>query len=252
MAETKEMSLEEMVRIRPVSQKISEILRKRLVRTLETMGPLFSPRNYLGQYVQSAFKERVKGADDHFHTIQEEYRRVCQAPFHLPSKLVSPLPAIKSRLEIYPYEYTCQIGSDPVTTVKMTSPVKWVLGYSSGYNYSRFRNDVSAGEKKNQDAIRGFIVNSLLIELAFKKNPGVRKILEVLRFPVQSEVPEGLGLFSVTTISSILPSFRPADDIVLGAVQMSGGSVFEELIDLDAVHTIEDPLKEEILRGAGL
>ncbi len=109
-----------------------------------------------------------------------------------------------------PYEYTCRIGSDPATTVRMTSPVKWVLGYSTGYGYSRFRNDVSGGEQKNQDAIRGFIVNSLLIELTLEKNPGVLKILEDLRFPVEREGPEGLGQLGITTVTSVLPSIRAA------------------------------------------
>ena len=50
----------------------------------------------------------------------------------------------------------------------------------------------------------------------------------------------------------VLPSIRPPDDIVLSAVQMSGAAVFEELIDLEAIATMSDPLKDEILRAAGL
>jgi hypothetical protein len=48
-----------------------------------------------------------------------------------------------------------------------------------------------------------------------------------------------------------LPSFRPADNLILMATRFSGVSNFVELIDVDVVNTLQDPLRsriEELLR----
>jgi hypothetical protein len=53
------------------------------------------------------------------------------------------------------------------------------------------------------------------------------------------------------TISSCLASFRPSDSLILAATRLSGVPAFIELIDVDAVQTLHDPLKlriEEMLR----
>jgi hypothetical protein len=43
-----------------------------------------------------------------------------------------------------------------------------------------------------------------------------------------------------------LPSFRPADDLLLTAVRLSGVPAFIELIDTDALSSVEDPLRRQI------
>jgi hypothetical protein len=51
-------------------------------------------------------------------------------------------------------------------------------------------------------------------------------------------------------ISSCVPSFRPSDELVLATTRLSGVPAFIELIDTDAIHGMQDPLKprlEELL-----
>ena len=55
----------------------------------------------------------------------------------------------------------------------------------------------------------------------------------------------------LVTIASCLPSFRPADDLILAATAFSGIPAFIELIDVDAAHSLGDPFKarvEEMLK----
>jgi hypothetical protein len=44
-------------------------------------------------------------------------------------------------------------------------------------------------------------------------------------------------------VGSCLPSFRPADDLILTAIRFSGVPAFIELIDVEALNTLQDPLK---------
>jgi hypothetical protein len=48
------------------------------------------------------------------------------------------------------------------------------------------------------------------------------------------------------TIASCLPTFRPADDLIIAATEFSGVSAFIELIDAEACRGIQDPLKKQV------
>jgi hypothetical protein len=43
-----------------------------------------------------------------------------------------------------------------------------------------------------------------------------------------------------------VPSFRPADDLLLTAVRLSGVSAFIELIDTETLSGIQDPLRQQV------
>ena len=90
------------------------------------------------------------------------------------------------------------------------------------------------------------------MQMAMEKNPGIKNIFEDLRFPIQTEKSADLGNLSLPTIQSFVPSFRPKDEIVQGAIQLSGTPVFEEIIDIDVISSLEDSLKKNILEVAGL
>jgi hypothetical protein len=252
MSETREIRLEEMIRLRQVSQKISRFLQQRLMQYLSTLSVFFMPRRLFGSHVQSAFKDPVKDADVNLQTLQEAYRRVCRSPFNLGSKLESPLPAIKSKMELYPWESTYAIeNAGSRKTITITSPVKWVLGYSSAYSLSRLRGAVAGTEEKNPEEMKSFLVNSLIIDMALTKTPGLKRILEGLRYTVGTERSPELGELPLTTVSSCIPSFRPQDEMILNAIQLSGSTAFEELVELDAIRNFEDAFKAELLEVAG-
>jgi hypothetical protein len=50
----------------------------------------------------------------------------------------------------------------------------------------------------------------------------------------------------MTVLSVPLPSFRPSDELLLTAVRISGVPAFIELIDINAVRSLEDPLRLRI------
>jgi hypothetical protein len=65
------------------------------------------------------------------------------------------------------------------------------------------------------------------------------------------EKSASLGELPLVTIRSCLSSFRPANSLILAVTRLSGVQAFIELIDIDAVHRLQDLLRlriEEILR----
>jgi hypothetical protein len=129
--------------------------------------------------------------------------------------------------------------------------VRWVLTYGSGYALSQVRQAVSGKHERRSDHLRQFVVNALLMHLFFARYPGIAQLLADLRYQVHVDTCPGLGALPFVTVSASVPSFRPADSLILMATRFSGVSNFVEVIDVDAVHSMQDPLKprfEELLR----
>jgi len=242
----KTLTFEQLADLREKTEAISQFLQKQLKAHLETLRPLLAPRRLLGKYMGG--KEEVAGADRAFAQLQEQYKGVCGKPFALPPELDDgPLSNLDNRLELYPWEYTYQSKSERETrTVTITSPVHWVLTYSSEYTLSQLVQTMAGKEQRRSDSIRQFVVNALVMHAVLAKFPGIIQLLTDLRYELGTQKSPGLGELPLVTIRSCLPSFRPADSLILAATRLSGVSAFIELIDLDTLHTMPDPLKLQI------
>jgi hypothetical protein len=247
MSIVKEIDLGQMAPLRNVSQKISQFLHKQLVTYLTTLTPLFAPRRILGEFMHSAFEGKVPGADKNIAELQEQYKKLCGKPFELPSTLSTPLPTIRNQLDIYPWEYTYQGDQEAAHPITITSPVKWVLSYTSGYNLSRLRAARYGRETPRTEEIRQFIIHVLTMNLLIAQSPGIRQIMDALRFPVSVEVSPELGELPLVVIHAAVSAFRPQDELIQTVIQLSGTPAFEEIIDSDAIETLEDPYKHKII-----
>jgi hypothetical protein len=162
------------------------------------------------------------------------------------------LARIENRPELHPWEYTHDTkGEGESKPLTITSPVRWVLTYGTGYTLSQVRQAVASKRERRMDDIRQFVVNALVMQLFLARYTGIAQLLSDLRYQVHVDKCPGLGALPFVTLSAWLPSFRPADNLILMATRFSGISNFVELIDVEAVHTLADPLKpqiEELLR----
>jgi hypothetical protein len=246
MNPVKDIELGQLAHLRNVSQKISQFLQKRLSAYLTTLTPLFPPRKILGEFMQSAFEGKVPGAEKNFAELQERYKKLCGQPFDLPAKLTTPLPTIKNQLEIYPWEYAYQVGQDSSQLITITTPVTWALSYTSGYSLSRLRAATFGREAHRPEEIKQFIINVLTMNMLVETSPGIRQIMDDLRFPLDQEQSPELGALPFVVVRCALPAFRPQDDIIQTVTQLSGKPLFEEIIDVDAIETLEDPFRQAV------
>jgi len=245
------LTFEQLAKLREQTEMIAGFLKTRLQNHLETLRPLFAPRRLLGKYVDR--KEDVSGSEKAVVQVREKFKEVCGAPFSLIPELDDDiLTSIDNRPELYPWEYAYEAkGEGEPRALIITSPVRWVLTYGSGYTLSQVRQTVAGKRERRSDDIRQFVVNALVMNLFLAKYPGIAQLLSDLRFQVHVDKCPGLGALPFVTLSACLPSFRPADNLILMATRFSGVSNFVELIDVEAVQTLQDPLKpriEELLR----
>jgi hypothetical protein len=243
VSEVKEIQLQDMAPLRALSQTISQFLHKRLGSYLATLTPLLAPRKILGEYMQSAFKEKMPGADKSFAELEERYKAIGRDTFKLASKLATPLPNIKNQLEVYPWEYLYEVGGQKVV---ITSPVRWVIAYRGLLDLPRLLEGSLQGEKPGPDELKQFIVNALVLRMLLERSAGVRQVLEDLRFPLRFETCSVSGELPYVVACATVPSFRPQDEIIRTVTQLSGRPVFEELVDVESVDDLPDPFKDRI------
>ena len=124
--------------------------------------------------------------------------------------------------------------------------MRWVLTYSSEYTPSQVAQTMAGREQRRSDAVRQFVVNALVMHAMLAKFPGITQLLTDLRYEIRTEKSPALGDLPLVTIRSCLPSFRPADGLMLTASRFSGVPAFIELIDIEVLSTLPDPLKLRI------
>ena len=249
MTPVKEIELQQLGHLRNISQKITQHLQRKVNDYLTTVTPLLAPRKVLGQYMQSAFNDKVPGDDKNFTTLEELYKQISRDTFALNSKLSTPLPSIANKPMVHPWEYLYTI-TDVQSQISISSPVRWVLNYSSAYNLSRLLEDRVKGEHARPDEVKEFLVYALTMWMLMDKSPGLQDLLRDLRFHVTFEKSAESGELPYVVLNADVPSFRPQDEVIKTVVQMSGHPVFEELIDVDALAGVTDPFQAEILNLA--
>ncbi len=246
MTRVKKIDLQQLAHLRDVSQKISSLLHQTLTGYLAPLSALLAPSRVLGEHLDGFSRERLPGADKCFAELQASYLRVCRDFFSLPAKLRSPVPAIKAGIEVYPLEYLYTLGGEGGRTIRITSPVSWVIAYDYPYTLSSLVKAQLAGEKPQPEETKQLLINSITMKMAFDRSEGIKAILTDLRFPVSVVTSPVSGDLPYTVVQAAVPSFRPQDELIQTVIQLSGKPVFEELVDLERVDSIIDPLQQSI------
>ena len=79
----------------------------------------------------------------------------------------------------------------------------------------------------------------------FERNAGLSRLFAALRFQAETVVSPELGKLPLVRLTAPLPTFRPADAVLLQSVRLSGVPEFQELIDPEiASGALQDPLRQ--------
>ncbi len=247
----KPLTFQELTELRRKTEIVSKFLQEQLAAHLETLRPVLSPERVFSKYLGAKGDHTL--ADRAFAQLQQNYRVFSGRPFDVPSEFDPQwLTLVGNRLTLYPWEYAHEAKTDRETkTITMASPVRWVVSFTSAYALSQVRQGLAGKGERRAEHIRQFVVNALVTQLTLSHATGLATLFADLRYQVQTEHAPDLPKLPLTTIAFGLPSFRPADDLILSATSFSGISAFIELIDVGALSRLQDPLKariEELLR----
>jgi hypothetical protein len=240
-------SLDELLDAREVTERISDFLVKRLRGHIATLAPLLGAGRVLGKHVGG--RESAPKADEALAELAERYKQAFGPMDIRPELDAATLTAVGSAgIQIHPYEYAYEAhGSKGAKSVALTSPVRWVATFGADITLSQMRSLVAgpAGEARGK-AMQRFVVSALAFQSVLERSASVAQLLHDLRYETGVQTLPGLERLPVMVIGVPVPSFRPADDLLLTAVRLSGVPAFIELIDTATLAGIPDPLREQI------
>src|SRR5882757_85377 len=249
------LKIEQLLHLHTLTKEVSKFCQRQLRGHLDTLALLFRPRRILGEFIEGSERESVGGSDRTLAELRDLYKRVALRPFDLRPELPVPIESISTSLQLHEWEYLHETKTDRGwRTIKVTSPLTWVITYTSPYSLSILRQVLAGQEARDPDAVRAFVLRACILHLQFSKFPAIAELLGGLRYRVEVRRSPELGELPLVTVSAPLSTVRPPDNLITMASGLAGGAAFAEILDLDSVRNLRDPFREEvtaILRNHG-
>lgn len=241
------LKIEQLLHLHTLTKEVSKFCQKQLRSYLDTMALMFRPRRILGDAIEGGEQETVGGSDRTLAELRELYRRLALRPFDLRPELSVPIESVSTQMQLHEWEYLHETKTDRGWgAIKVTSPLTWVITYSSTYSLSMLRQVVAGQEKRDDEAVRAFVLRACLMHLHFAKFPAIEELLAGLRYRVEVRHSPEMGELPLVTVSAPFSTVRPPDKLVTTASGLAGGASFAEVLDLSSVQNLRDPLREEI------
>jgi hypothetical protein len=232
-----------------LTKEIAQLCRRHLESQVEALAPLFRPRRILGEFIEGTSRETVPSADRNFADLQQLYEHVAVTPFDLRPELERPLESVATQLQFDEWEYTHATATDRGwQPIHVTAPLTWVMSYASPYSLSALRSVVMGSAHRDSEAIRLYVLHACMIHELFTKIPSVGRVLTALRYRVEVRKSPQFGDLPLMTISAPFDTFRPPDELVALASGLAGGTSFAEVLNVESVRNLPDPLRDQAIK----
>jgi hypothetical protein len=232
--------------LRKLTRAIADVVRVQMTEYLATLAPLLRPKMVLGDHVEDGTKESTRRSDKAFKELQTLYESLAGTkPFNLPRDLTLPLRLIGSGLEITPVDTALPIKSGSDTrTIMVRSPLTWTLTYS-GYPPTRLPELLKA-KLQTGDELGQFVVSYLLMHVVISNSPGLVSVFDALHFPITTTTVPEFGPLPITRVGVAVSTTRPSDDVILQSAELTGVDAFEEVVNVQDLSNLRDPLKQRL------
>jgi hypothetical protein len=128
------------------------------------------------------------------------------------------------------------------------SPLTWTLAYS-GYPLARLPN-CSKARLQIGDELNQFVISYLLMHVVTTNSPGLMSVFDALHFPITGTTLPEFGPLPVTRIGVAMSTRRPSDEVILQTAELTGMDAFEEVVNVQDLSQLRDPLKDRLLEIA--
>ena len=245
-------SIQSLLVLRKLTRAIADVVRTQMTDYLSTLTPLLKPSALLGDYIQGGSKENTRKAEKVYKEVQALYEAIAPTkPFSLPRELSTPLNFPAATLEITPVEYqhVAETGGAP-RSITVRCPLSWVLTYS-GYAPSRAQELMGSNTQLRATGdLQRFVLAHVILHVVLNNQPSLVHMLEGLHFPVTTTKLQELGDLPITQISVAISTSRPSDAVVIESAELTGMDAFEEVVQVEEILRLADPLKERLLEIA--
>jgi len=238
-----------MLSLRKLTRAAADQMRHQLKDILSAVGPLLQPKVALGDYVRGV-KEPVRGADALFKEIESMYNTVgSEKPFGLRRELAPPLDFSGASVDVNPLEYshTASVRGHS-KRVTVTSPFRWVLSYT-GHSLAELKTLLAAVSPSN-DQLHAFVLHYVTLRCQVARQSPLTNIFKMLRYKLSVTTQPEFGELPLTCVSAPIFTVRPPDEVIIETTELTGSDAFEEVIDLEGLATLRDPMKDGLVELA--
>jgi hypothetical protein len=237
-----------LLELRKLTTALSLHFEQELKEHLVNLTPLLDPKSLLGDHIRAAKTHSVRDADRAFQQLRRLYQSIATIkPFSLPADLTSPLDIFGVLPATAVADYTYSVQSNGSTKeITVTKPLKWVLTYK-GMGPKRLRDLIASQSSGSTTDLVVCILHCLVTHFITSQRSGIAPILNALRFPISSGPAPEFGGLPLTYVSCPITTIRPPDDIIVEITDISGKNVFEEVVSLQDIKDMSDPLKEQVV-----
>ncbi|MCG7894204.1 MAG: hypothetical protein JAY84_05415 [Candidatus Thiodiazotropha taylori] len=245
---TDSFDIPRLIELRKLTRSVSERIETQLKSYLSTLAPLFSPQPILGEYIRGGSKSSVKGAEKNFQELKKHYLSIArQKPYSLDSDISPPLDIFAATPALTPVTYPYKAENDGKTAeLTVTSPLQWILSYP-GMSPNQITDLLKGNRSQIQDELAHTLLQCLTLNLVLEKQTGLRNLLKDLRFKLETIQVDSLGDLPVLLISCPISTELPSDDVIIQNTEISGIPSFEEIIKINDIRIMSDPLRETLL-----
>lgn len=238
-----------MLSLRKLTRAAADQMRNQLKDILSAVGPLLQPKAALGDYVRGV-KDPVRGADALFREIESMYHAVAaEKPFGVRRELTPPLDFSGASLDVNPLEYTHTASvKGQSKRVTVTSPFRWVLSYS-GHSLPQLKALLGSVSPAN-DELHAFVLHYVTLRCQVAREAPFTNIFKALRYKLSVTKQPEFGELPLTCVSAPIFTVRPPDDVIIETTELTGSDAFEEVIDLEGLTTLRDPMKDSLVELA--
>jgi hypothetical protein len=240
-------STQSLLVLRKLTRAIGEIVRAQMTEHLATLAPLLRPKMALGDYVEDGTKEATRRSEKAYKELLALYETVAATkPFNLPRELPTPLRLAGTGLEISAVDSARVIQSGAASrTIMVRSPLTWTLTYS-GYAPQRLP-ELLKTRLQSGDELTHFVISYLLMHIVITNSPGLMNVFEALHFPITTTTLPEFGPIPITRIGLPVSTTCPSDDMILQVAELTGIDAFEEVIAVQDLSALRDPLRARLL-----
>jgi|SRR5579872_279083 len=238
-----------MLSLRKLTRAAADQMRNQLKDILSAVGPLLQPKAALGDYVRGV-KDPVRGADALFKEIESMYQTVAaQKPFGVSRELIPPLDFGGSSLDANPLEYGHTAAAKGHSKrVVVTSPFRWVLSYS-GHSLAELKALLATVSPSN-DKLHAFVLHYVTLNCQVDRQTPLTNIFKALRYKLSVTTQPEFGELPLTCVSAPVFTVRPPDEVIIETTELTGSDAFEEVIDLESLAALKDPMKDSLVELA--
>lgn len=242
-------NIQSLLVLRKLTRAVADAVRTQITEYLTTLSPLFRPQSVLGDHMVGGVKESTRRAELALKDVLTLYQAIAPAkPFNLRRELAPPFNFGPTSIEITPVDYVhvAQAGPEP-KKITVRCPLTWWVSYA-GYSPSRLPDLLDP--KIRGEELQRFILSYLILHAVTTHHRGLVQIFEALRFPITTTRIAEFGELPMTRIGIGVSTTRPSDAVVVESAELTGMDAFEEVVNVEDLSRLADPMKERLLEIA--